>query len=71
MKITDDKIREINEQNNGNFRNKLSLRLTSGLDSTIVVKNNWEICKVNELTDLIEGLIELRSTIANETGIIF
>lgn len=71
MTMTNDKIKEINEQYNGNFKNKLDLKLNDGLDGTIVVKNNWQVCKLEELSTMIEELTDLRTAIANETGIVF
>lgn len=71
MTMTNDKIREVNEQYNGNFRNKLDLKLNDGLDGTIVVKNNWQVCKLEELSTMIEELTNLRTAIVNETGVVF
>jgi len=71
MRMDETKMNEINEQYKGNFRSKLNLKVSDGLFESIIVKNNWEICKLDELSTMIEELINLRTTIEKETGIKF
>lgn len=50
------------------------LKLYNGIGETSVINQlhgNWEVCKVSEITELIDNLTRLRDILSEETGIDF
>lgn len=77
MKFTEELMEriEINKDaklKNGKFREGLGINLKNTLGGqTSVFKNNWEICDIMEITQMIYELTDLRDAILEETGIRF
>lgn len=47
----------------------IGINLKNSLSGSTVFKDNWEICKVDELTRMIEELTMLKKAIETETGL--
>lgn len=69
MRITEEKIAEINRINEAAGSNRLKVYCSLG--GSAIYDGNWQICKVTELSKMIDELIKMRDVIENETGIRF
>ena len=45
------------------------LRVINGLSGAMVVADNWTICTVDVLDDMVAELLAMKKAITNETGI--
>ena len=80
MRFKRDKIEEINNDyeqkcKDGKsdhicFKNVFKLRVENGINGATVYAGNWQICKVDELVDMLMELNILRDVIENKTGIV-
>ncbi len=78
MKFTEAKIETINntcdEKKKANPISRhiigLGIRLDNSLEGTIVLKNNWAICEVEELSQMIKELTMMKEAIEEETGLV-
>lgn len=73
MKMTKEMISKINEEftKDSFYNSDIDLKLISDFSGIGIYRTNWNICKLNDLSNLIEQLTILKDTIQNETGIEF
>lgn len=74
MRMNDETIKKINEtykNNTFNYQATQKLKVDTSLGDTSIYKDNWEICRLGDLSNIIEELTKLRDTIEETTGIRF
>ena len=66
MRMTDETIKEINAAVEG-----CDLNVQNSLGGTSIYNKDWEICKLQNLTEMIDNLTKMRDYIESCTGIRF
>lgn len=70
LRFTEEKLEAINaEFKNISEDNTQGLRVVNGLSGAMVVADNWCVCTVDVLDDMINELLAMKKAITNETGI--
>ena len=72
MTLTAEKVTEINRAYlNGCGARRMRLSVgTDGHCSDRIYGGNWQVCKLEELSDLIEELVDLKQVITEQTGVV-
>lgn len=72
MTLTAEKATEINRAYlNGHGARRMRLNVgTDGHWSDRIYAGNWQVCKLEELSDLIEELNDLKQVITEQTGVV-
>lgn len=78
MKFKEEKIEVINntcdEKKKANPISRhiigIGIRLDNSVSKTIVLKDNWAICEVEELSQMIKELTMMKEAIEEETGLV-
>lgn len=68
---TNKKINEVYQSNTFNYQATQKLKVDTSLGDTSIYKDNWEICRLGDLSNMIEELTKIRDTIEEVTGIKF
>ena len=74
MRMNDETIKKINEaykHSTFNYQATQKLKVDTSLGDTSIYKDNWEICRLGDLSNMIEELTKLRDTIEETTGVRF
>lgn len=66
MTMNDKTIKDINTTYGG----IIELSVVNGISDTVIVKNNFAVCTVPELSDMIRSLTKMKEAIEEATGII-
>lgn len=75
MKFTKEAMETININYQDNIYSKpvkkeLDLKLDDCLNGSTILKNNWAICTVDEISDMINQLTVMKEQIERTTGVI-
>lgn len=70
MRFNEELINAVNENyQSAKPFDPLGLYIDNSLDSVKIYTNNWQVCRLEELEDMIKGLKQIRASLNEVTGI--